>query len=84
MAIEAGRHPILESIHNDFVVRNDLFSIGLLTQDYTLCHICEPWLYSLLMKLKLPNIRANTFSFQPNNIFLSEASNMVLIEGPNM
>ncbi|XP_040365989.1 DNA mismatch repair protein MSH4 isoform X2 [Rosa chinensis] len=39
MAIEAGRHPILESIHNDFV---------------------------------------------PNNIFLSEASNMVLIVGPNM
>ncbi|XP_062027978.1 DNA mismatch repair protein MSH4 isoform X1 [Rosa rugosa] len=39
MAIEAGRHPILESIHNDFV---------------------------------------------PNNVFLSEASNMVLIVGPNM
>lgn len=39
MAIEAGRHPILEGIHNDFV---------------------------------------------PNNIFLSEASNMVLIMGPNM
>ncbi|KAM5572968.1 hypothetical protein ABKV19_012821 [Rosa sericea] len=39
MAIESGRHPILESIHNDFV---------------------------------------------PNNIFLSEASNMVLIVGPNM
>ncbi|PQQ13724.1 DNA mismatch repair protein MSH4 [Prunus yedoensis var. nudiflora] len=39
MAIDAGRHPILETIHNDFV---------------------------------------------PNNIFLSEASNMVLIIGPNM
>ncbi|KAK9927595.1 hypothetical protein M0R45_024772 [Rubus argutus] len=39
MAIEAGRHPILEGLHNDFV---------------------------------------------PNNIFLSEASNMVLIMGPNM
>ncbi|KAB2622714.1 DNA mismatch repair protein MSH4-like [Pyrus ussuriensis x Pyrus communis] len=39
MAIDAGRHPILETIHNDFV---------------------------------------------PNNIFLSEASNMVLIMGPNM
>ncbi|PQQ06264.1 DNA mismatch repair protein MSH4 [Prunus yedoensis var. nudiflora] len=39
MAIDAGRHPILETIHNDFV---------------------------------------------PNNIFLSEASNMVLIVGPNM
>ncbi|PON43174.1 DNA mismatch repair [Parasponia andersonii] len=39
MAIDAGRHPILESIHNDFV---------------------------------------------PNNIFLSEASNMVIVMGPNM
>ncbi|KAM3686964.1 hypothetical protein ACJW31_10G041400 [Castanea mollissima] len=39
MAIDAGRHPILESIHNDFV---------------------------------------------PNNIFLSEASNMVIVVGPNM
>ncbi|KAM1050367.1 hypothetical protein TB2_031650 [Malus domestica] len=39
LAIDAGRHPILETIHNDFV---------------------------------------------PNNIFLSEASNMVLIMGPNM
>lgn len=27
MAIDAGRHPILETIHNDFVVRNSLFSI---------------------------------------------------------
>lgn len=25
MAIEAGRHPILEGIHNDFVVCNALF-----------------------------------------------------------
>ncbi|KAJ8633736.1 hypothetical protein MRB53_027072 [Persea americana] len=39
MAIDAGKHPILESIHNDFV---------------------------------------------PNNIFLSEASNMVVVMGPNM
>uniref|UniRef100_A0A0E0I0W8 DNA mismatch repair proteins mutS family domain-containing protein n=1 Tax=Oryza nivara TaxID=4536 RepID=A0A0E0I0W8_ORYNI len=39
MAINAGRHPILESLHNDFV---------------------------------------------PNNLFLSEASNMVLVMGPNM
>ncbi|XP_057449791.1 DNA mismatch repair protein MSH4 isoform X1 [Lotus japonicus] len=39
MAIDSGRHPILESIHNDFV---------------------------------------------PNNIFLSEASNMVIVTGPNM
>ncbi|XP_075642758.1 DNA mismatch repair protein MSH4 [Castanea sativa] len=39
MAIDAGRHPILESIHNDFI---------------------------------------------PNNIFLSEASNMVIVMGPNM
>ncbi|KAK2983002.1 hypothetical protein RJ640_012877 [Escallonia rubra] len=39
LAIDAGRHPILESIHNDFV---------------------------------------------PNNIFLSEASNMVIVTGPNM
>lgn len=39
LAIDAGRHPILESIHNDFI---------------------------------------------PNNIFLSEASNMVLVMGPNM
>eukprot|EP00262_Sarcandra_glabra_P011811 TRINITY_DN2910_c0_g1_i3.p1 TRINITY_DN2910_c0_g1~~TRINITY_DN2910_c0_g1_i3.p1 ORF type:complete len:737 (-),score=134.23 TRINITY_DN2910_c0_g1_i3:375-2585(-) len=39
MAIDAGRHPILESLHNDFV---------------------------------------------PNNIFLSEASNMVVVMGPNM
>ncbi|KAJ7952529.1 DNA mismatch repair protein MSH4 [Quillaja saponaria] len=39
MAIDAGRHPILESIHNDFVA---------------------------------------------NNIFLSEASNMVIVLGPNM
>ncbi|XP_057977263.1 DNA mismatch repair protein MSH4 isoform X2 [Malania oleifera] len=39
LAIDAGRHPILESIHNDFV---------------------------------------------PNNIFLSEASNMVIVMGPNM
>lgn len=32
MAIDAGRHPILETIHNDFVVRNALFSIiGLLS-----------------------------------------------------
>lgn len=23
MAIDSGRHPILESIHNDFVVRNE-------------------------------------------------------------
>ncbi|KAK4557813.1 hypothetical protein RGQ29_007542 [Quercus rubra] len=37
MAIDAGRHPILESIHNDFI---------------------------------------------PNNIFLSEASNMVIVMGP--
>ncbi|XP_048500899.1 DNA mismatch repair protein MSH4 isoform X3 [Beta vulgaris subsp. vulgaris] len=39
LAIDAGRHPILESIHNDFV---------------------------------------------PNNIFLSEASNMLIVMGPNM
>lgn len=39
MAIDSGRHPILESIHNDFI---------------------------------------------PNNIFLSEASNMVIVMGPNM
>lgn len=39
LAIDAGRHPILESIHNDFV---------------------------------------------PNNVFLSEASNMVIVMGPNM
>ncbi|GLT35109.1 hypothetical protein SLA2020_095880 [Shorea laevis] len=39
LAIDAGRHPILESIHNDFV---------------------------------------------PNNIFISEASNMVIVMGPNM
>ncbi|KAB1216997.1 DNA mismatch repair protein MSH4 [Morella rubra] len=39
IAIDAGRHPILESIHNDFV---------------------------------------------PNNLFLSEASNMVIVMGPNM
>uniref|UniRef100_A0A7N0VI26 DNA mismatch repair protein MSH4 n=2 Tax=Kalanchoe fedtschenkoi TaxID=63787 RepID=A0A7N0VI26_KALFE len=39
LAIDAGRHPILESIHNDFVA---------------------------------------------NNVFLSEASNMVIVTGPNM
>ncbi|XP_042510382.1 DNA mismatch repair protein MSH4 isoform X1 [Macadamia integrifolia] len=39
LAIDAGRHPILESIHNDFI---------------------------------------------PNSIFLSEASNMVIVMGPNM
>ncbi|WOL03537.1 DNA mismatch repair protein MSH4 isoform X1 [Canna indica] len=39
VAIDAGRHPILESIHGDFV---------------------------------------------PNNLFLSEASNMVIVMGPNM
>ncbi|CAH1415688.1 unnamed protein product [Lactuca virosa] len=39
LAIDAGRHPILESVHTDFV---------------------------------------------PNNIFLSEASNMVILMGPNM
>ncbi|KAI7987829.1 DNA mismatch repair protein MSH4 [Camellia lanceoleosa] len=39
LAIDAGRHPILESIHNDFV---------------------------------------------PNNLFLSEASNMIIVMGPNM
>lgn len=39
MAIDAGRHPILEGLHNDFV---------------------------------------------PNNLFLSEASNMVIVMGPNM
>lgn len=39
LAIDAGRHPILESIHNDFI---------------------------------------------PNNTFLSEASNMIIVMGPNM
>ncbi|GJQ96513.1 DNA mismatch repair protein MSH4 [Tanacetum coccineum] len=39
LAIDAGRHPILESVHTDFV---------------------------------------------PNNLFLSEASNMVIVMGPNM
>ncbi|CDY59530.1 BnaCnng35120D [Brassica napus] len=39
LAIDAGRHPILESIHNDFV---------------------------------------------PNSIFMSEASNMLVVMGPNM
>ncbi|KAI9076551.1 hypothetical protein K1719_041537 [Acacia pycnantha] len=39
MAIDAGKHPILERIHDDFI---------------------------------------------PNNIFLSEASNMVIVTGPNM
>ncbi|CAO2819470.1 unnamed protein product [Amaranthus hypochondriacus] len=39
LAIDAGRHPILESIHDDYI---------------------------------------------PNNIFLSEASNMVIVMGPNM
>ncbi|XP_020263535.1 DNA mismatch repair protein MSH4 isoform X4 [Asparagus officinalis] len=39
MAVDAGRHPILESLHNDFI---------------------------------------------PNNLFLSEASNMVVVMGPNM
>ncbi|XP_072984424.1 DNA mismatch repair protein MSH4 isoform X3 [Typha latifolia] len=47
MAIDAGRHPILESLHTDFV--------GIIL---------------LLM--------------QPNNLFLSEASNMVIVMGPNM
>ncbi|KAH9721205.1 DNA mismatch repair protein MSH4 [Citrus sinensis] len=39
LAIDGGRHPILESIHNDFI---------------------------------------------PNNIFISEAANMVIVTGPNM
>ncbi|KAH7549636.1 hypothetical protein JRO89_XS13G0059000 [Xanthoceras sorbifolium] len=39
LAIDAGRHPILESIHNDFI---------------------------------------------PNNIFISEAANMLIVTGPNM
>ncbi|KAI3955886.1 hypothetical protein MKW98_006246 [Papaver atlanticum] len=39
LEIDSGRHPILESIHNDFI---------------------------------------------PNNIFLSEASNMAIVMGPNM
>ncbi|KAK8941204.1 DNA mismatch repair protein MSH4 [Platanthera zijinensis] len=39
MAIDAGKHPILETLHNDFI---------------------------------------------PNNLFLSEASNMVIVMGPNM
>ncbi|KZV50718.1 hypothetical protein F511_19630 [Dorcoceras hygrometricum] len=39
LAMDSGRHPILESIHNEFV---------------------------------------------PNNVFLSEASNMVIVTGPNM
>ncbi|TXG51166.1 hypothetical protein EZV62_023690 [Acer yangbiense] len=39
LAIDAGRHPILESIHNDFI---------------------------------------------PNNIFISEATNMLIVTGPNM
>ncbi|KAF9615531.1 hypothetical protein IFM89_024158 [Coptis chinensis] len=39
LAIDAGRHPILESLHTDFI---------------------------------------------PNNVFLSEASNMVIVMGPNM
>ncbi|KAI8529854.1 hypothetical protein RHMOL_Rhmol11G0006600 [Rhododendron molle] len=39
LAIDAGRHPILESIHNDFI---------------------------------------------PNNTFLSEASNVIIVVGPNM
>ncbi|KAJ3689018.1 hypothetical protein LUZ61_018182 [Rhynchospora tenuis] len=39
LAIDAGRHPILESLHSDFI---------------------------------------------PNNIFLSEASNMAIVTGPNM
>ncbi|KAL8114396.1 hypothetical protein AgCh_021308 [Apium graveolens] len=39
LAIDAGRHPILESVHNEFI---------------------------------------------PNNLFLSEASNLVIVMGPNM
>ncbi|XP_073308941.1 DNA mismatch repair protein MSH4 isoform X1 [Primulina huaijiensis] len=39
LAMDSGRHPILENIHNDFI---------------------------------------------PNNVFLSEASNMVIVTGPNM
>ncbi|KAG6606169.1 DNA mismatch repair protein MSH4, partial [Cucurbita argyrosperma subsp. sororia] len=52
MAIEAARHPILESIHNDFVVRLNSLTI--------------------------------TDSCNANSIFLSEASNMIIVMGPNM
>ncbi|MQL80267.1 hypothetical protein Taro_012708 [Colocasia esculenta] len=55
MAIDAGRHPILESIHSGFIITIDTIQSDLLVP-----------------------------VMQPNNIFLSEASNMVIVMGPNM
>ena len=77
MAIDAGRHPILESLHNDFVVcYYCIFSVYIIylfnETYYSYCHILRVDADSVI------------FPMQPNNLFLSEASNMVIVMGPNM
>jgi hypothetical protein len=75
MAINAGRHPILETLHTDFVVSYFflLISTYLLRNHFIMI--------ILLIKMSTAYV---LFFIQPNNTFLSEASNMVLVMGPNM
>lgn len=77
MAINAGRHPILESLHNDFVVSSSFVIYSSVFTSFVCLfhHKFVDW---------NSNDHNTVYIMQPNNLFLSEASNMVLVMGPNM
>jgi hypothetical protein len=74
MAINAGRHPILETLHTNFVV--SCFFVDVLHVYFVITSIVN--YVDCIHGLSIVS------AIQPNNIFLSEASNMVLVMGPNM
>lgn len=113
LAIDAGRHPILESIHNDFVVSwSCKFSWYYHPSIYSwemilVANLEDSIWYSFLTNIGVHGICGNTYLcvlpftiflfgpcermfnshynlFQPNSIFMSEASNMLVVMGPNM
>ena len=74
MAINAGRHPILETLHTDFVV--SCFFVVDFLRYFIITFVVNYVDYILGLSI--------VSAIQPNDIFLSEASNMVLVMGPNM
>lgn len=81
LAIDAGRHPILESIHHDFVVCYAFVFKNLMALVKLFLYRN---LYDLSYLISCILGRITSLFLQPNNIFLSEASNMVIVMGPNM
>ncbi|XP_020585214.1 DNA mismatch repair protein MSH4 isoform X2 [Phalaenopsis equestris] len=71
MAIDAGKHPIVENLRSDFVVT-------------FFFHTHSHYIYLIpFSKHNLLRLIEN-FYMQPNNLFLSEVSNVVIVMGPNM